>query len=165
MTGRFSESQGYALREFTLPLGYLDAAGTLHRYGQMRLATALDEIEPLGDPRVKENEAFLGLLLLERVLVRLGDFSPVPLEVVAGLYAADFAFLQAIYIDFNSGDGSGRPGSAGTPRPLGSPLSPVAGGSALPEQATLHGTIETNCPQCGAGLILDLDPVATASSV
>ncbi|WP_407571456.1 hypothetical protein [Deinococcus altitudinis] len=161
MTGRFSESQGYALREFTLPLGYLDAAGTLHRYGQMRLATALDEIEPLGDPRVKENEAFLGLLLLGRVLVRLGDFSPVPLEVVAGLYAADFAFLQAIYIDFNSGDGSGRPGGAGTPRPLGS----ASGGAAPQEPAPLHGTIETNCPQCGAGLILDLDPAAAASPV
>lgn len=152
MTTRFSEAPGYALREFTLPVGYLDAAGTLHRYGQMRLATAFDEIEPLGDPRVKENEAFFGLLLLGRVLLRLGDFSPVPLEVVAGLYAADFAYLQALYIDFNGAVGQGFASA-----PMRRPPAPSA---ASPSAPVLHGTIETSCPQCGAELILDLDQTA-----
>ena len=40
---------------FTLPRGFVDDAGTLHREGVMRLATARDEIEPLRDARVKEN--------------------------------------------------------------------------------------------------------------
>jgi len=155
MTTRFSEAQGYALREFTLPVGYLDAVGTLHRYGQMRLATALDEIEPLGDPRVKENEAFFGLLLLGRVLLRLGDFSPVPLEVVAGLYAADFAYLQTLYIEFNgavAGSFAAQPMLRPPAQPL--PAQPE------PQPPALHGTIETSCPQCGTELILDLDQTA-----
>ena len=101
MTQTISRIPGFAGAEFTLPLGYTDAAGGTHRYGQMRLATALDEIEPLGDPRVKDNEAFLGLLLFSRVVVRLGEFTPVPLEVIAGLYAADFAYLQSLYVELN----------------------------------------------------------------
>ncbi len=153
MTRSLTEPQGRADSEgphlqdlnFTLPVGYLDAAGRLHRQGQMRLATAFDEIEPLGDPRVKDNEAFFGLLLFSRVVVRLGDFSPVPLEVVAGLYAADFAYLQSLYIEVNSLQG-------GT-----TALRSVSPVWSTPEPA--RGSIETSCPQCGAELILDLDPV------
>ena len=62
---------------FTLPQGYVDAAGAVHRDGIMRLATARDEIEPLRDAEVRRNEAYLAVLLLSRVIVRLGDVSDV----------------------------------------------------------------------------------------
>jgi len=55
---------------FSLPFGYVDAQGNLQRDGVMRLATALDEVEPLADPRVQTNQAYLGILLLSRVLLR-----------------------------------------------------------------------------------------------
>lgn len=131
--------------EFALPLGYTDAAGFVHGRGVMRLATALDEVEPLGDPRVKDNEAFFGILLLSRVTLQLGDFAPVPPEVIAGLYAADFAYLQAFYAAVNA-PGSGAPMLA---------PHPVLGASPSP---SLPSSIETTCPQCGAELILDLEP-------
>src|SRR5438105_5511492 len=84
--------------EFTLPVGYVDRFGTLHRQGVMRLATAVDEIEPLQDPRVQANQAYLGVVLLSRVMVSLGDISPVPTKVVEGLFSADFAYLQDLYV-------------------------------------------------------------------
>ena len=58
---------------FTLPRGYVDAAGTVHKDGTMRLATARDEIEPLRDAQVRQNEAYLAVLLLARVVTRIGD--------------------------------------------------------------------------------------------
>lgn len=91
---------------FTLPCGYIDTQGTLHRQGSMRMATALDEVEPLQDARVRANSAYLGILLLSRVLVRLGDISPVSVETVAGLFAADFVYLQELYLQINSGQSS-----------------------------------------------------------
>ena len=87
---------------FTLPRGYRDAAGQLQQTGQMRLATALDEIESVRDPRVQENEAFLPVLLLSRVIVRLGELAPVPPEVVAGLFVIDLAYLEELYQRINS---------------------------------------------------------------
>jgi hypothetical protein len=87
--------------DFTLPLGYVDAAGALHRQGVMRLATAADEIQPLQDPRVLANPAYIGILLLSRVVVRLGSISPVIPAVVEGLYSADFAYLQDLYVRLN----------------------------------------------------------------
>src|SRR5712691_4887831 len=87
--------------EFTLPLGYVDQAGTLHRQGVMRLATAFDEVQPLQDPRVQSNQAYLSILLLSRVLVKLGTVSPVPPAVVEGLFSADFAYLQDLYVRLN----------------------------------------------------------------
>lgn len=92
--------------EFTLPLGYVDRAGTLHRQGVMRLATAVDEIQPLQDPRVIANQAYVGILLLSRVLVRLGSISPVPAAVVEGLFSADFAYLQDLYVRLNEPGGT-----------------------------------------------------------
>lgn len=91
--------------EFTLPAGYVDGAGNLHRSGVMRLATALDEVEPLRDARVRVNDAYLAILLLSRVVVRLGSISPVPPGVIEGLFAGDFAFLQDLYVRINQ-DGS-----------------------------------------------------------
>lgn len=92
--------------EFMLPRGYVDAQGNLHRHGTMRLATALDEIEPLQDARVRANEAYLSILLLSRVITRLGDIRPVSASIVEGLFAADIAYLQDLYIQVNdSGTG------------------------------------------------------------
>jgi hypothetical protein len=87
--------------EFTLPFGYLDAEGTLHRDGVMRLATAADEILPLKDPRVQRNPAYLTVILLSRVVTRLGGIEPVTANVVEGLFAADLACLQALYNEVN----------------------------------------------------------------
>ena len=89
--------------EFTLPIGYLDQDGTLHRDGVMRLATAADEILPLKDPRVQSNEAYLTVILLSRVIVRLESVGQVTPKVIEGLYAADLAYLQELYNRINRG--------------------------------------------------------------
>jgi hypothetical protein len=91
--------------EFTLPMGYLDAEGTLHRDGVMRLATAADELEPLKDARVQRNPAYLTVILLSRVVTRLGSLDQVTPKTVEGLFAADLAFLQDTYNAINGGDG------------------------------------------------------------
>ena len=82
---------------FELPRGYVDAEGRIHRDGVMRLATARDEIQPLRDTRVRENEAYLSVLLLSRVVTELGDLDAVDPEVVEGMFAPDLAFLQDLY--------------------------------------------------------------------
>lgn len=89
---------------FTLPKGYVDESGDLHRSGVMRLATARDEIQPLRDARVKENEAYLTVILLSRVITELGDLDQVTPKVVEGLFAADLAYLQDVYRVVNFGD-------------------------------------------------------------
>lgn len=83
--------------EFTLPMGYLDDEGTLHRDGVMRLATAADEILPLRDGRVERNPAYLTVILLSRVVVRLGSLEQVTPKTIEGLFAGDLAFLQEFY--------------------------------------------------------------------
>lgn len=88
---------------FTLPRGYVDGDGDLHRDGVMRLATARDELEPLRDPRVADNEAYLTVILLARVLTRLGTLGQVTPKVIEGLFAADLAFLQDFYEAANFG--------------------------------------------------------------
>ena len=87
---------------FTLPKGYADAAGTVHREGTMRLATARDEIEPLRDVQVRQNEAYLTVLLLARTITRLGGITDVTPALVEDLYAADFDHLQRLYERINS---------------------------------------------------------------
>ncbi len=82
---------------FTLPKGYVDRDGTLHREGVMRLATAFDEIAPLKDPRVHNNPAYLLVILLSRVVTRLGTLEQINPKVIEELYAADLAFLQDLY--------------------------------------------------------------------
>lgn len=82
---------------FTLPIGYLDDNGELHRRGAMRLARARDEIAPLRDPRVRDNEAYLTILLLSRTVVELGTVPAVTPAVVEGMFAPDLAFLQDLY--------------------------------------------------------------------
>ena len=90
--------------EFELPKGYVDEAGTLHRCGTMRLATAADEILPLRDPRVQQNEAYLAVIVLARVITRLGSLAEVHTGVIEGLYASDLAHLQRLYEKFNASD-------------------------------------------------------------
>jgi hypothetical protein len=87
--------------EFTLPRGYVDEHGALHRNGAMRLATALDEVEPLQDRRVQANQAYLGIVVLSRVITRLGGIAPVGTAVIEALFAADFAYLQGLYMRLN----------------------------------------------------------------
>jgi hypothetical protein len=94
---------------FTLPRGHVDAAGTVHREGVMRLATARDELEPLRDPAVRENDAYLTVLLLSRVVTRIGDQTAITPAVIENLYAADFDHLQRLYERINSdGEPVGR---------------------------------------------------------
>jgi hypothetical protein len=87
--------------DFTLPMGYADEQGNLHRDGIMRLATAADEILPLKDPRVNANQAYLIVVLLSRVVVKLGNVPQVTPKVIEGLYAADLAYLQEMYNRIN----------------------------------------------------------------
>lgn len=92
--------------EFTLPLGFVDEDGTLHRDGTMRLATAADEILPLADPRVEKNPAYLSLILLSRVVTRLGSIDRLTPKTMEGLFAGDLAHLQDLY---NAVNGLARP--------------------------------------------------------
>lgn len=87
--------------EFTLPKGYVDPEGNLHRDGTMRLATALDEILPLRDPRVKQNSAYLVIILLARVITRLGDLTDLNTSIVENLFSSDLAYLQNFYRRIN----------------------------------------------------------------
>lgn len=87
--------------DFQLPRGYVDANGRVHQYGRMRLATALDEIELLEHPHVKEKPAYMPIMLLARVVVQLGDFSVVTPQIIGGLFASDLAYLQDVYQRLN----------------------------------------------------------------
>lgn len=86
---------------FTLPQGYVDAEGNLHREGVMRLATAYDEIAPMKDPRVQSNPGYLVVILLSRVVTRLGSLPAINPKVIEGLFAGDFAYLQDLYQRIN----------------------------------------------------------------
>src|SRR4029453_963237 len=96
-------------RAFSLPHGYVAADVKGDREGAMRRALAADEILPLEDPRVKSNRAYLVILLLARVITRLGDLEGVSItpSVVEGLYSSDLAYLQALYREVNGLDGAG----------------------------------------------------------
>ena len=87
---------------FTLPKGYVDSDGNVHREGRMRLATARDEIEPMRDPAVRQNEAYLTVLLLARTVTRLGDLPEVTPDVIEELFAVDFDHLQRLYERLNA---------------------------------------------------------------
>ena len=93
--------------DFELPKGYVDDSGTLHRRGTMRLATAADEILPLRDPRVQQTEAYRAVIVLARVITRLGSLPDVNTGVIEGLFASDLAYLEQLYETFNMGDDEG----------------------------------------------------------
>jgi hypothetical protein len=87
--------------EFTLPRGYFDADGNLHRRGVMRLSRAIDEIAPLRDPRVKANPAYATVLILARVIIQLGALDDVDPMVIENLFAGDLSYLQNLYRAIN----------------------------------------------------------------
>ena len=86
---------------FTLPRGYVDSEGRVHKQGMMRLATAKDEVAPLQDHRVKANPGYLAVILLARVVTRLGDVEQIYPQVIEDLPVADFAYLQSLYRRIN----------------------------------------------------------------
>ncbi len=88
--------------DFELPRGYVDADGVVHKSGTMRLATARDELLPLYDARVQENPAFTTVVLLARVITRLGDVARIDAQLVENMFASDVAFLQDLYRRINS---------------------------------------------------------------
>ena len=85
----------------TLPRGYVDAEGNIHREGAMRLSTAYDEIAPMKDPHVQANPAYLSIILLSRVITRLGTLDHINPKVIEGLYSKDMAYLQDFYHRIN----------------------------------------------------------------
>jgi hypothetical protein len=113
--------------DFELPKGYVDESGMLHRRGVMRLATAADEILPLRDPRVQQNQAYLTVIVLARVIVRLGGLPEVHTGIIEGLYASDLAYLQQLYEQLNAADDLGSSPDARV----------VAGGNSLHQTAAL----------------------------
>ncbi len=90
--------------DFVLPKGFVDTNGTIHKEGIMRMATAMDEIEPLTDPRVRQNEAYLVVILLSRVITRLGTLPRITPNIVEQFFAADIAYLQDLYRRINELD-------------------------------------------------------------
>jgi len=86
---------------FSLPMGYVDADGVMHKDGVMRMATAFDEIAPLRDPRVQSNPAYLLVILLSRVIVKLGSLDYINPKTIEGLFAGDLAYLQEFYRRIN----------------------------------------------------------------
>src|SRR5687768_6378096 len=95
--------------EFVLPQGYLDADGELHREGVMRLATAADEILPLKDQRVQKNPAYLVVIVLSRVITRLGSLDTISTKTIESLFVSDLAFLQRLYNEINRVDREPQP--------------------------------------------------------
>jgi len=87
--------------EFILPKGYVDDEGNLHKEGKMKLSTAADEILPMKDPRVQGNPAYLTIILLSRVVTRLGNLKMITPKVIEGLFSTDFTYLQEMYTRIN----------------------------------------------------------------
>jgi hypothetical protein len=79
----------------------VDSAGNIHREGVMRLATAYDEIAPMKDHRVQSNPGYLVIILMSRVITKLGDLGHVNPKVIEGLFSADLAYLQDFYRHIN----------------------------------------------------------------
>src|SRR5262249_45284220 len=92
---------------FILPRGYVDSNGAVFKHGVMRLATAKDEIAPLQDYRVQSNRAYLVIILLSRVIIRLGDLKTIDTDTIENLFSADLAYLQEFYRKINE-EGSAK---------------------------------------------------------
>lgn len=87
--------------DFTLPKGYLDSEGNLHRQGKMRLSRAMDEIIPMRDPRVMDNPAYATVIILARVIIQLGTLQEISPAVVENMFAVDLSYLQDFYRQIN----------------------------------------------------------------
>lgn len=88
--------------DFELPKGFVDKDGEVHKKGVMRLATAADEIIPLKDPKVQNNPGYLSIILLSRVITKLGTLEKIDTKVIEGLFTADLAYLQTLYQSLNA---------------------------------------------------------------
>jgi hypothetical protein len=100
-----SQESGNVLKteyDFLLPRGFVGQEGKVHRTGRMRLATAMDEIDAMQDPRVQANEAYLPVVLLSQVVIRLGDIATITPQVIEKLFASDMAYLEDVYLRLNS---------------------------------------------------------------
>ena len=91
--------------EFTLPKGFVDSEGTLHKQGTMRLANAGDEILPMKDPRIQNNPAYLTVILLSRVVTKLGSLEDMNPRIIEGLFVQDLSYLQELYRRINGEEG------------------------------------------------------------
>lgn len=125
---------------FTLPKGYVDDDGTVHKEGRMRLATAADEIQPLNDPRVQENASYLTIILLSRVVTQIGTIEEVTVAVIESLFISDLAHLQSLYEQVNTG-GTDFTGVMDDAPTAGSPTdgSPMADESSV-DESSVGGT-------------------------
>ena len=90
--------------EFTLPKGYVDESGDVHKRGTMRLATAADEILPMKDPRVQSNPSYLMVILLSRVVTKIEGLSDINPRIIEGLFVEDMTYLQELYRRINNGE-------------------------------------------------------------
>ena len=88
--------------EFRLPTGYIDEQGTVHQVGVMRRSRAMDEILPMQDPRVQANPAYATVIILARVIVKLGNIAEVTPQVIENMFASDLSYLQTLYRQINS---------------------------------------------------------------
>ena len=88
--------------EFTLPRGLIDSNGQLHQVGYMRVATAADEVEPQGDAQAQRNEAYLSILVLARVIERIGTITTITPDLISSMAASDFIYLQDLYLQLNT---------------------------------------------------------------
>jgi hypothetical protein len=86
---------------FTLPHGFMGPDGVVHREGAMRMSTAFDEIAPLKDPRVQANPGYLVIILLSRVITKLGSIEHINPKMIEGLLSIDLMFLQGLYRRIN----------------------------------------------------------------
>jgi hypothetical protein len=133
---------------FTLPKGYVDDSGMLHRHGTMRLATARDEIEPLRDPRINgADDPYLTILVISRVITSLGTLRQVTPNEVEGLFAADLAFLQDLYGIINFGDPADAvrlQASVLPPEPAPSPVAPTVEPEPEPSSATPTSNVDAD---------------------
>ena len=132
---------------FTLPKGYVDDDGTVHKEGRMRLATAADEIQPLNDRRVQENASYLTIILLSRVVTQIGTVDEVTTEVIESLFISDLAHLQGLYEQVNNG-GTDFAGVMDDAPTAGSPTdgSPIADESPVDESVADGGTATDDDP-------------------
>lgn len=135
--------------EFTLPRGYVDAAGSVHRSGVMRLATARDELEPLRNPTISgPDDPRLTLLILARVVTKLGDVPLITVNEMEGLFAVDLAFLQDFYGVINFGTQQEYEellaAQAAAGAQTGQPAQTEQGGTADAEEAPAEDTVINN---------------------
>ena len=98
---RATTGAGPAEFPFTLPYGYMGPDGVVHREGAMRMSTAFDEIAPLKDPRVQSKPGYLVIILLSRVVTRLGTLDFINPTVVEGLLSGDLRYLEGLYRRIN----------------------------------------------------------------